>query len=107
MTTLTQLYVYVPISHLDDVKDAMFNAGAGCYEGYSHCCTQVKVQGQFKPLNNAQPHIGDINTLTTVEEYKVEMVCPPEQVETVVAALLAAHPYEQPAYGTWNIEQYD
>lgn len=107
MTTLSQLYVYVPTSHLDAVKDAMFEAGAGRYEDYSHCCTQVKVEGQFKPLANAQPHIGQINTLTQVEEYKVEMVCAPEHVEHVVAALINAHPYERPAYGTWNIEQYD
>lgn len=89
---------YVPESHLDKVKTAMFNAGGGHIGNYDSCCWQVKGQGQFRPLNGSNPYIGNKNTVQSVEEFRVEMVVKEESIVKVIEALKNAHPYETPAF---------
>ena len=101
-----KLCVYVPTSHLEQVKQAMFDAGAGRIGDYDSCCWQVAGQGQFRPLAGADPFIGSQGTIETVEEYKVELVCEDALIVTVVAALKQAHPYEEPAYQVWKLERF-
>ena len=96
---------YVPESHLDSVKTAVFKAGAGTIGDYQHCCWQVLGQGQFKPLPGSQPFIGEQDKLEVVAEYKVEMVCNDDLIQAVVDAFKAAHPYEEPAYHIWRLEE--
>jgi len=98
-----QICVYVPVSHLDAVKEALFAAGAGRFNGYDCCAWQALGQGQFRPLEGSQPYQGKVDRLETVAEYKVEMVCADDLIKPVVRALLQAHPYEQPAYAVYKI----
>ena len=93
-----QLIVYIPMTHLDAVKQALFDAGAGRYENYDCCAWQVLGEGQFRPLQGSQPFLGEKNQIETVEEYRVEMVCVEEKLQDVIAALRKTHPYEEPAY---------
>ncbi|HET8711272.1 MAG TPA: YqfO family protein [Spongiibacteraceae bacterium] len=101
-----KLCVYVPVSHLDVVKQALFDAGAGCIGDYDSCCWQVAGQGQFRPLAGANPFIGAQGQIEVVEEYKVELVCSDDVVAAAVAALKQAHPYEEPAYQVWRLEAF-
>lgn len=96
---------YVPASHLEAVKSAMFAAGAGRIGDYDACAWQVEGQGQFRPLAGSQPFIGHQGVIETVAEYRVEMVCSDAQVRAAVAALRAAHPYEEPAYDVVRLEE--
>ena len=93
-----QLIFYVPSSHLDKVKDAVFSEGAGRYKNYDQCCWQIQGQGQFRPLESSTPFIGQSGKLEKVDEYRVEMIVKDEFIKTVVNALVNAHPYEEPAY---------
>lgn len=94
-----KLCFYVPESHVEIVKNAVFQAGAGRYENYDCCAWQVRGQGQFRPLAGSRPFLGSAGTgLERVEEYRVEMICAEEVAPAVLAALCAAHPYETPAY---------
>lgn len=93
-----QLTFYVPSSHLESVKTALFNKGAGRLGNYEHCAWQILGEGQFRPLENSQPFLGTQNELTTVAEYKVEMICTDECIDEVVSELKKAHPYEEVAY---------
>lgn len=92
------LVFYVPESHLEQVKEAVFAAGAGSIGEYEKCCWQVKGRGQFSPSEAASPFIGKSGVLETVEEYRVEMVLKRELKDSVLVALKAAHPYEEAAY---------
>ncbi len=98
-----KLCCYVPASHLESVKQALFGAGAGKYENYDRCCWQVRGEGQFRPLSGSQPFLGESGNLETVEEYKVEMICQQHLIKPVLQALQAAHPYEEPAYDVTQI----
>ncbi|MEM6999319.1 MAG: NGG1p interacting factor NIF3 [Pseudomonadota bacterium] len=95
---MLKISYHVPASHLEDTKRALFDAGAGTLGAYDQCCWQVQGEGQFRPLPGSQPHLGNIDRLTRVPEYRVEMVCAEAFVKQAVNALLAAHPYETPAY---------
>ena len=98
MSDLLKLTVYVPASHLDAVKDAIFAAGAGRVGDYDRCAWQVLGEGQFRALPGAQPFIGKVGALEQVAEYRVETVLPRAALAAVVSALKMAHPYETPAF---------
>ncbi|KRW59300.1 Nif3-like dinuclear metal center hexameric protein [Pseudomonas sp. TTU2014-080ASC] len=98
-----KLSFYVPESHLEAVKAAVFKAGAGHIGAYDHCCWQTLGQGQFRPLDGSQPFIGQTGTVEQVVEWKVEMVVADELIHDSVRALKAAHPYETPAYEVWRL----
>lgn len=98
-----QLCFYVPESHLEIVKEALFSQGAGQYNAYDRCCWQVRGEGQFRPLAGSQPYLGESLQLEKLTEYKVEMICRDEVIKAVVKALLAIHPYEEPAYQIYKI----
>ena len=98
------LVFYVPETHLQAVKEAVFTVGAGCIGDYEACCWQVKGEGQFRPNAKAVPFIGQSGVLEKVAEYRVEMVLEESLKEVVVATLKQAHPYEEVAYHLIKVE---
>lgn len=100
-----KLCVFVPKTHLEPVKQALFNAGAGRMGNYDSCCWQVEGRGQFRPLAGSQPTIGELGALEQVVEYRLELVCADALVEQALAALRSAHPYEEPAFDLWRLDE--
>ena len=101
-----KIIFYAPISHVEQIKNAMFTAGAGKIGEYASCAWQVLGEGQFMPLEKSDAFIGQKHVLEKIEEYKVEMVCENEYIQTVINALKSAHPYEQPAYFVLKMENF-
>jgi hypothetical protein len=99
-----KLGVYIPASHLEEVKSALFTAGAGRIGAYDSCCWQVRGQGQFRPCEGSRPFIGQQGQVETVEEYRVEMVVDDSVLDAVMVALRASHPYEEPAFDVTRLE---
>jgi hypothetical protein len=89
---------YVPDSHLELIKAAMFAAGAGKIGNYDSCAWQTEGVGQFRPLEGSQAFIGKTGQLEKIKEWKVEMVCENSILDSVIEALKKAHPYQTPAY---------
>lgn len=123
-----KLVFFVPPSALQACKTAIFAAGAGRFPGtggYTGCCFTSKGTGQFRPGDAANPHvshcfvasmscclgeadvgqIGKVGALEEVEEYRVEAICLGRDTAVeAVAALRKAHPYEEPAYEVYKME---
>lgn len=97
---------YVPESHAETVKSAMFKAGGGKIGRYACCAWQVRGEGQFMPLEGSQAFIGEKNKLEKVVEYKVELVCCRQYIQEVISALKASHPYETPSYDVIRCEDF-
>lgn len=95
---MVRIAFYVPETHLEQVKAALFAAGAGRIGAYDCCAWQVKGQGQFRPLAGSNPFIGQQGVVEVLDEYKVELVCDDGQLHAALAALKLSHPYEEPAY---------
>jgi len=98
-----KLCFYVPESHLDEVKKAVFAAGGGRIGAYDQCCWQVLGRGQYRPLEGSQPYLGEQGQVQPVSEWKVEMVVADALIHDSVKALKRAHPYETPAYEVWRL----
>jgi hypothetical protein len=98
MNKTYQINFYVPEEHLDSVKEAMFEAGAGRIGEYDYCAWQILGEGQFKPLEGSNPYSGTKNVVKKAPEYKVELVCEEKFLKDVIGAMKKAHPYETPAY---------
>ncbi|MGI4837547.1 MAG: hypothetical protein ACRYF9_08010 [Janthinobacterium lividum] len=101
-----KLAFFVPPSHLEAVKQAVFTAGGGRLGAYDQCCWQVLGEGQFRPLDGSQPFIGQSGIVEKLVEWKVELVVDEGMIADVVTALKAAHPYETPAYEVWRLESF-
>jgi dinuclear metal center YbgI/SA1388 family protein len=101
---LFKIQTGVPNSHKDRVKTALTKAGAGKIGDYDSCTFESNGTGQFRPLNGADPHIGEVGTLESVEETKIETVVTKDNLSNVLNALFKAHPYEEVAYDVIKLE---
>lgn len=104
---MLKLIYYVPESHLELTKQAIFSAGAGGIGNYEHCAWQVKGIGQFKPVKGAVPYIGQLDELEQVDEWRVETIVLEEKASAVAKSLKASHPYEEPAFEFIQIIEID
>lgn len=95
---------FVPENAAERVKTAMFDAGAGKIGNYDRCSFETKGIGQFRALRGANPFIGKVGEVETVDELKIEMVCEDSNILDVVNALKNNHPYEMPAYDIIKLE---
>lgn len=98
-----KLSFYVPDTHVEAVKQAVFAVGGGRIGAYDSCAWQVLGQGQFRPLAGSQAFLGSQDVLETVVEWKVEMVVADELIHAAVKALRQNHPYETPAFEVWRL----
>lgn len=102
-----KLVFFVPESHKEAVKLALFAQGAGRYDAYDSCSWETLGSGQFKPLSGSKPFIGQQDKIEVLAEYRVEMVCASDKIKAVLQALIDSHPYETPAYEVWSIKTLD
>ncbi|HVV58389.1 MAG TPA: hypothetical protein VHC45_08505 [Gaiellaceae bacterium] len=98
-----KLVVFVPADALDAVRDAVFAAGAGRIGAYERCSWYAEGTGTFLGGEGADPAIGEAGREERVPELRLETVFPAERQREVVAALRAAHPYEEPAFDVYEL----
>ncbi|TKI68288.1 NGG1p interacting factor NIF3 [Sulfurimonas crateris] len=101
-----KLNFFVPSEDKERVKEALFAIGVGKYENYECCSFETLGTGQFKPVNKANPYIGELDKTEYVEEYKVEMICSAEIIKEAVKVLKGSHPYEEVAYEVFRMEEF-
>ena len=101
---LLKLAVYVPVSAADAVRSALFAAGCGNIGNYDSCSYNVEGFGTFKANEGCNPFCGEVGELHREEEVRIETVLPAYLKNKVVAALLKAHPYEEPAYDIYQLK---
>lgn len=93
-----KLVVFVPREHATSLLDALAQCGAGTIGNYERCAYQTDGIGTFRPVGSAQPTVGRVGQIETVHETRLEMVFARHRRAGIVAALRAAHPYEEPAF---------
>jgi hypothetical protein len=98
-----KLVVFVPAESLDAVRDALFTAGAGRIGAYERCSWYTEGTGTFLGGEDTQPSVGRRGVEERVAELRLETVFPSERHDEVVAALRAAHPYEEPAFDVYEL----
>ena len=101
---LKKLFTFVPIADAEKLKAAIFTAGGGHIGNYSEASFSTKGTGTFKPEAGANPTIGAIGTREEVQEVKLEIIFPAWLQNDVIAAMKAAHPYEEVAYDVVSLD---
>ncbi len=102
---MKKIIVYAPLSHADEVRQAIGNAGGGKIGNYAFCSFSTPGVGRFKPEEGASPHIGKIGELESVEEERIEVSVEDDLVESIISAIKEVHPYEEVALDVYNIEK--
>lgn len=102
-----KLVTFVPETRLAAVRDAVCGAGAGEIGAYRWCSFSAPGTGTFLPGDAANPHVGQRGTLNEEPERRFEAVLPQARAAAVVAALRAAHPYEEVAYDLVPLDNPD
>ena len=98
-----KIVVFAPLDAADAVRAALAEAGAGRIGNYDFCSFSSRGIGRFRPLEGADPHIGQHGKVEEVEEERIEVVCDRDRLESVLVKLRAAHPYEEPAYDVYGL----
>lgn len=101
---LLKLVTFVPESHAEYVRNALFNAGAGNIGNYDSCSFNLHGEGTFRANESATPFVGDVGKLHFEKEVRIETVLPKFRQADVLRALLSVHPYEEPAYDFYPLK---
>ena len=99
-----KIVVYVPLSHVDIVREAIGVACGGKLGKYSFCSFSIRGVGRFRPDEGANPHIGKVGTLESVEEERIEVTCKADLVDSVIMAINKVHPYEEVALDVYSLD---
>lgn len=102
---LYKLAVFCPVDHADNLRAALAHAGAGAIGDYIGCSFSSTGTGRFTPIAGAEPFIGKVGNEEAVSEERIEVVLPGPLKEKVLKAMLASHPYEEPAYDFFVLDQ--
>lgn len=101
---LLKLVTFVPESHIDKVRDAVFDAGSGSIGNYDRCGFVTEGTGSFRGNEDTDPFVGERGKISFEKELRFETVLFAHMKDRVVKALLAAHPYEEVAYDLYPLE---
>ena len=102
-----KLIVFIPLTHKEEVKAHLFSAGAGVQGAYDSCCFETYGYGQFRPLKDAKPYLGEMGKIEYVKEARVKFLCAKDKMKEIIYALRKFHPYEEPAFDLIKLENID
>ena len=103
---LKKLITFAPLDKTEDLRNALFSAGAGQLGKYSECSFNSEGTGTFKPEEGADPFVGRIGTRHQEKEIKIEVIFPSYLEQKIIHALIDAHPYEEVAYDIISLENF-
>ncbi len=101
-----KIVTFVPEPQLDQVRKALWDSGAGIIGNYQNCSFHLQGTGTFFGSDETKPAIGQSGRLEQVDELRLEVVCPTKQLDRALAALRAAHPYEEPAVDVFSVRAH-
>jgi dinuclear metal center YbgI/SA1388 family protein len=101
---LMKIVAFVPETHAETLRKALFKAGAGHIGNYKSCSFNVEGFGAFLPEENTHPFVGTPGFLHTEREIRIETIFPAFRKTAIIQALLAVHPYEEPAFDIYALE---
>ncbi len=101
---LKKLVTFVPDQHADELRNALFDAGAGHIGNYDSCSFNHNGTGTFRALEGANPYVGEAGKLHRENETRIETIFPSAHQKAVIQALIKSHPYEEPAYDIFPVD---
>ena len=103
MKEIVKIVVFVPETHADAVREVMGQVGTGKIGNYTFCSFSTKGIGRFLPGEEADPAIGFVGKMETVQEERIEAICEKAILPDVINAIKKAHPYEEVAFDIYSL----
>jgi dinuclear metal center YbgI/SA1388 family protein len=100
---LIKLAVFCPVDHAENVRQALFDAGAGHIGNYDCCSFNLNGEGTFRASEKANPYVGEKNIIHIEQETRIEVVFPGYLESRILTALFETHPYEEVAYDLYPL----
>jgi dinuclear metal center YbgI/SA1388 family protein len=100
---LRKLVIFVPESHAEEVRQAMFSAGAGHIGNYDSCSFNLSGSGTFRAMDGTNPYVGNIGEMHTESEIRIETILPEWLESRVLSAARQVHPYEEVAWDSYPL----
>jgi dinuclear metal center YbgI/SA1388 family protein len=101
---LRKLVTFIPVAHLDQVRQAVFDAGAGHIGNYDQCSFNLEGTGTFRGNDQTHPFVGEPGSLHSEQEVRFETIFPVWKEKQVIRALMKSHPYEEVAYDIYTLD---
>ncbi|TAH42553.1 MAG: Nif3-like dinuclear metal center hexameric protein [Bacteroidetes bacterium] len=101
---LRKLVTYCPLDRVEEIRNALFNAGGGTISDYSECSFNIIGTGTFKAGASSSPYLGKVGERHRETEERIELVYEFWKEPALIKALLNTHPYEEVAYDIYNLE---
>lgn len=101
---LLKMVTFVPVAYADTVRNALYNAGAGNVGNYDSVSYNLEGKGTFRAGENANPFCGQIGEVHLEDEVRIETILPRYKMNEAISALVAVHPYEEPVYDFYALE---
>jgi dinuclear metal center YbgI/SA1388 family protein len=101
---LQKLVTFCPSSHAEEVREAIFSAGAGHIGNYDSCSYNLDGKGTFRALEGADPFVGKKDELHFENEVRIETIAPQFKMPLIIHSMINAHPYEEVAYDVYPLE---
>lgn len=98
-----KIVVFTPVSHSDEIRRALAEAGAGHIGNYDFCSFTSVGTGRFRGLDGSKPFIGKPGNIEEVREEKIEVICPSELLNKILESARSVHPYEEPAIDVYPL----
>jgi dinuclear metal center YbgI/SA1388 family protein len=98
-----KVVIFTPQSDHEGVLAAAFAAGAGRIGAYEECSFAIPGEGTFFGTDETNPTVGQRGRRETVQELRVEILCPAEKLPGVLGSIRAAHSYEEPAIDVYPL----
>jgi hypothetical protein len=103
---LKKLVTFAPLKDAENLRSALFAAGAGKLGKYSECSFNVEGTGTFKAEEGADPHVGEIGKRHEEKEVKIEIIFPGYLQDKIIRSMIETHPYEEVAYDIFSLGNY-
>jgi len=101
-----KITTFVPEDHLDSIREALGKAGAGVIGEYDQCSFSISGEGTFRGSEHSNPFTGNAGVFEKTTEIRLEMLLPERAKWSVVKALYEAHPYDEPAYELYILDEF-
>ncbi len=99
-----KIVTFVPVEHAEQVRNALASAGAGRIGGYELCSFAAPGSGTFRGGEGTHPAVGQAGVFESVDELRLEMICPRGSTALAVETLRSLHPYEEPAIDVYDLQ---
>jgi len=101
---LKKLVTFVPTSHFDDLREGLFNAGAGHIGNYDKCSFSIEGTGTFRGNETANPYLGTKGNMSFEKEHRLEIIFESHNESKIISSLRQLHPYEEVAFDIYQLE---